>query len=181
MRRNAHIVQSIDPEEFGLPPRRKFEFGGADYNKDSSDDESSGTDSEREKRPPERKPTRRELNAQPEILEHRRQIKRFRRQAAKERHKERMRKIQYFRDSRRDRYIRGESLPPLSEEDPGDDTDLRRLDYLLLEYMENGDLNKFLQRLQESGRGPIPNRVLWAFWLCRMYSHASNGDESMEI
>lgn len=174
------MVQSIDPEEFGLPPRRKFEFGEADYDKDSSEDESSGTDSEREKRPPKRKPTRRELNAHPEILQHRREVKRLRRQAAKDRHKEWTTKLQRIRDSRRDRYIDGESLPPLSEEDPGDDMDLRRLDYLLLEYMENGDLSKFLLRLQESGRRPIPNRVLWAFWLCRMYSHASNEVESLE-
>lgn len=169
MRRAAHIVQSIDPEELGLPPRRRFEVNELGYDQDSSEEESSGTGSEREKRSSRQKPTRRELNAHPEILEQRRARKQARRQAARQRHKDRLAKMTHIRESRLRRYILGESLPPLSEEDPGDDMDSRRPDYLLLEYMENGDLHQFLQRMQESGQRTIPNRVLWAFWLCRTY------------
>lgn len=169
MRRNAHVVQSIDPEEFGLPPRRAYPFG-APGDEDSSEDDSSGSDSEREKQPPKRKPTRRELNAQPEMLEQRLARRLARRKAARQRYQDRKMKLITIREGRLRRYILGESLPQLSQEDPGDDRDLRRLDYLLLEYMENGDLHQFIQRMQASGRQTIPNRVLWAFWLCRMYS-----------
>ncbi|KAL7625013.1 hypothetical protein AAE478_004227 [Parahypoxylon ruwenzoriense] len=51
-----------------------------------------------------------------------------------------------------------------------------RRDYIILEYLENGDIAHLIYKLVESegqiGVGqrfdkPVPNRVLWAFWLCR--------------
>ncbi|CAJ2510935.1 Uu.00g065600.m01.CDS01 [Anthostomella pinea] len=39
-----------------------------------------------------------------------------------------------------------------------------QLDYLLLEYVENGDLREVIGKVNQSG-GRIPNRVLWNFWL----------------
>ncbi len=44
-----------------------------------------------------------------------------------------------------------------------------RKDFIVLEYMENGDLSNLIYKLVEDKAtgGRIPNRVLWAFWLCR--------------
>ncbi|KAI8964237.1 kinase-like domain-containing protein [Daldinia sp. FL1419] len=48
----------------------------------------------------------------------------------------------------------------------------RRRDYLLLEYLEGGDLRGLIKRLTQAapGRGTgvtkIPNRILWMIWLC---------------
>ncbi|KAI1645119.1 kinase-like domain-containing protein [Daldinia loculata] len=49
-----------------------------------------------------------------------------------------------------------------------------RNDYLLLEYIEGGDLRMLINRISEATPGPggpggvtpIPNRILWALWLC---------------
>ncbi|KAH6655892.1 hypothetical protein BKA67DRAFT_251365 [Truncatella angustata] len=44
-----------------------------------------------------------------------------------------------------------------------------RRDFILLEYMQNGSLGGLIDRLVKEGGGDlveIPNRVLWAFWLC---------------
>ncbi|KAI1342945.1 hypothetical protein F5Y15DRAFT_371434 [Xylariaceae sp. FL0016] len=43
-----------------------------------------------------------------------------------------------------------------------------RRDFIVLEFLENGDLASLITKLREdkNGDGEIPNRVLWAFWLC---------------
>ncbi|RYP84097.1 hypothetical protein DL769_001242 [Monosporascus sp. CRB-8-3] len=43
-----------------------------------------------------------------------------------------------------------------------------RRDFTILEYVENGDLANLIHKLAEDKRtnGRVPNRVLWAFWLC---------------
>ncbi|KAI0122736.1 kinase-like domain-containing protein [Daldinia grandis] len=49
-----------------------------------------------------------------------------------------------------------------------------RKDYLLLEYIEGGDLRVLIERISEATPGPgrsgavttVPNRILWALWLC---------------
>lgn len=51
----------------------------------------------------------------------------------------------------------------------------KRRDFIVLEFMENGDLasliHKLVRETQAAGNtivaGRVPNRVLWAFWLCR--------------
>lgn len=44
-----------------------------------------------------------------------------------------------------------------------------RHDYVILEFVENGDLAHLIQRI-EKAKGDktkrVPNRVLWSFWLC---------------
>ncbi|RYP46223.1 hypothetical protein DL768_007542 [Monosporascus sp. mg162] len=43
-----------------------------------------------------------------------------------------------------------------------------RRDFTILEYVENGDLANLIYKLAEDKEtnGRVPNRVLWAFWLC---------------
>ncbi|RYP05106.1 hypothetical protein DL764_004022 [Monosporascus ibericus] len=45
-----------------------------------------------------------------------------------------------------------------------------RRDFTILEYLENGDLSNLIYKLAEDKEtnGRVPNRVLWAFWLCRL-------------
>jgi hypothetical protein len=38
-------------------------------------------------------------------------------------------------------------------------------DYLILEFVENGDLSNLIGKVVEERRR-IPNRILWRFWLC---------------
>lgn len=45
-------------------------------------------------------------------------------------------------------------------------------DYIVLEYVQNGELAGLIYKLsadmrQNGADGRIPNRVLWSFWLCR--------------
>ena len=39
-------------------------------------------------------------------------------------------------------------------------------EFMILEFMENGDLNSLLNRSNQVSSAPIPNRVLWSFFLC---------------
>ena len=40
-------------------------------------------------------------------------------------------------------------------------------DFVIFEYLENGDLSSLINRLGRSRKNhKIPNRVLWSFWLC---------------
>ncbi|KAI0131026.1 kinase-like domain-containing protein [Daldinia grandis] len=52
--------------------------------------------------------------------------------------------------------------------DPNDP--MFRHDYLILEFVENGDLTHLIQRIESSKLDNkvkrVPNRVLWSFWLC---------------
>ncbi|RYO84132.1 hypothetical protein DL766_001852 [Monosporascus sp. MC13-8B] len=47
--------------------------------------------------------------------------------------------------------------------------DRARRDFTILEYVENGDLANLIYKLTEDKEtnGRVPNRVLWAFWLCQ--------------
>lgn len=42
-------------------------------------------------------------------------------------------------------------------------------DHILLEYMDYGDLEQMLIRVNTHFPEPIPNRILWSFFLCREF------------
>lgn len=39
--------------------------------------------------------------------------------------------------------------------------------YIIIEYIENGTLEAFLRKRRVAGLGRLPNRVMWAIFLCR--------------
>ncbi|KAI1075635.1 hypothetical protein F5B20DRAFT_558852 [Whalleya microplaca] len=145
MKHAAHCVQIIHPPEIGQDPLARYQKRPVED--DSSDAaESSGDDSVAEQPPP--KKTRSQLLAtgQAEL------------RAKHQRH--------FARIQARDnppRRTRGQGPP----EEP-------REDYLLLEYVPNGDLQNLILKIQDlvdaaEERGEtfeIPNRILWSMWLC---------------
>lgn len=46
-------------------------------------------------------------------------------------------------------------------------TDRTRKDYMLLEYVEGGNLLTLIDKMVVNKNRYIPNRVLWQLWLCR--------------
>ncbi|RYP26497.1 hypothetical protein DL767_008001 [Monosporascus sp. MG133] len=71
------------------------------------------------------------------------------------------------RERKRSLRTRGKGKEPAlpddedADADPGDEAH----DYILLEYMKNGDMANMLYRLNEQDE-KVPNRVLWSFFLC---------------
>ncbi|KAI8964733.1 kinase-like domain-containing protein [Daldinia sp. FL1419] len=62
----------------------------------------------------------------------------------------------------------------LAEAVPWDVNPVNRHDYIILEYMDNGNLSHLIQRIEKSyiaqEQKRVPNRVLWSFWLCLVRS-----------
>ncbi|KAI1471306.1 kinase-like domain-containing protein [Daldinia caldariorum] len=59
----------------------------------------------------------------------------------------------------------------IRDRDPNDpENPLSRHDYIILEYLGNGDLGHLIQRIEKASlpreEKRVPNRVLWSFWLC---------------
>ena len=46
---------------------------------------------------------------------------------------------------------------------------------MVSEYLENGTLTGLYYRMNRHGNLSLPNRVLWAFWLCSEYPHPVPG------
>ncbi|KAJ3558723.1 hypothetical protein NPX13_g9655 [Xylaria arbuscula] len=146
--RAAHIVQVIPRSKVGMPEQTRHILHTPLVWEDSStEEEDSGDDSYGDE------PTEKVLNARKSRAQQQTQEDR---QARERRHARRQRRLR-----RLTRRRRREMLNP--NPDPRFQVD--RKDFLLLEFIENGDLEGFLKRvdLQEKD---IPNRVLWAFWLC---------------
>lgn len=56
----------------------------------------------------------------------------------------------------------------------------RKKDFLVLEFVEGGDLYNLIAKLREGG-ARIPQRVMWSWWLCRRYTLSGNeGEENIE-
>ncbi|RYP46737.1 hypothetical protein DL768_007084 [Monosporascus sp. mg162] len=71
------------------------------------------------------------------------------------------------RERKRSLRTRGKGKEPAmpDDEDAGADAGDEDHDYILLEYMKNGDMANMLYRLNEQDE-KVPNRVLWSFFLC---------------
>ncbi|OTA94629.1 hypothetical protein M434DRAFT_10577 [Hypoxylon sp. CO27-5] len=140
--RSAHCIQMIDPKGTGQNAREILIPLPSD---DSSiDEDSSGNESG----------TRAKFR---QGRDNKRKRRRNRRRS------EMSRKIA------RTRYIRREDEIRNYNQAYDADGNLPQNDFIIFEYLENGDLADFIARLAEHRHSPIsriPNRVLWAFWLC---------------
>ncbi|KAK6073202.1 hypothetical protein SCUP234_08800 [Seiridium cupressi] len=132
MRRSAHCVQLIEPQNAGLP--RREPWLEKDPLDDSSAEEESDYDDDGASRPRRRPQAR----------------KRGDRSQAYWVNKDRIHVERYQRVKRQ-----------ILDRGRGD-----RKDYILLEFMENGCLAGLINKLAEDPNSSIPNRILWAFWLC---------------
>ncbi|KAH9900246.1 hypothetical protein F4778DRAFT_782355 [Xylariomycetidae sp. FL2044] len=162
--RAAHCVQMIHREDVGLEPSRKFKFDLID-DADSSDgenDDSSGDES-RADGP--------ESSSENESMVDVQETRRYRWQnnvpsfiAKHGAWKTRM-FMKSVQVNARNNWIQrirdGEDVDQYTR----DKYDLNRMDYILLEFVENGDVGHLIYKLNEHGQ-TVPNRVLWAFWLC---------------
>ncbi|KAK9772779.1 putative serine threonine protein kinase protein [Seiridium cardinale] len=132
MRRSAHCVQLIEPQNVGLP--RREPWLEKDPLDDSSAEEESDYDDDGASRPRRRPQAR----------------KRGDRSQAYWANKDRIH-VERYQRVKRQILDRGRGA---------------RKDYILLEFMENGSLAGLINKLAEDPESPIPDRILWAFWLC---------------
>ncbi|KAI0139445.1 kinase-like domain-containing protein [Hypoxylon sp. NC0597] len=140
VKQSAHCIQMIDPKETGKRAREILVPLSDDDS--STDGGSSGNESGTE-----------------HALKERRQRKRKRR--LNRRRSEWSRKMAMTRHTYRQRQI------SLNNQAYTEDVNKPQRDFIIFEYMENGDLAGLIHRLAEDPEGGrVPNRVLWAFWLC---------------
>ncbi|KAK6955415.1 hypothetical protein Daesc_003052 [Daldinia eschscholtzii] len=155
----AHVLQAIDPAEVQLPPQNKFPFRRIDRHDSSSgeDDGSSGEESRSDTEAPEPPSRRWQLENEPErMLE--------KRTAHEERIQIRRREIGLWDENARaiaKARSKGQSVDPTILEE----WDIDHKDYLLLEFMELGDLAHVITKITRLNDWP-PNRVFWSFWNC---------------
>ncbi|OTA88769.1 hypothetical protein M434DRAFT_374553 [Hypoxylon sp. CO27-5] len=156
--RAAHCIQQIKPEDIGLKPKSKFRFELPDFLDSSSEDsQSSGEESRDDEAPSPPVPTRRwRMTHEPEYMADK-----------ADRHRDRINRIE-------ERNAEREGMLIIAEEDAAEglelkfdpkDWDADHRDYMVLEFMEHGDLAHLLFKIIESGE-VVPNRILWNFWLC---------------
>ncbi|KAI1765887.1 hypothetical protein GGR53DRAFT_248068 [Hypoxylon sp. FL1150] len=166
MARAAHCVQIINPEELGLPSRKPFEFDHPDQlNEDSEED--SGDDDESIpdlNEPLDEGPDRKWM-----ILNRNRDFKdkleNWQQYDQDQKQKIQQRDYIKYLESKRTGDAKGKGKENgLRDYDPAA-WDLDRKDFILSEYLENGDLGNFISRLGEA-KEMVPNRVLWQFFLC---------------
>ncbi|KAI1381664.1 kinase-like protein [Hypoxylon crocopeplum] len=161
MSRAAHVIQTINPQDVGMPP--KVDFGPLEipYSDDSSTEgDSSGEDSRDNTAP--RPPIKRRL-----ALRNRLDQLEQKRQAHEARMRDR-RNIQELRQRMIEQLdAQGSRLIPVGDITAEDlvRNQVDRKDFILLEYMQHGDMAHFIYKLNDLDRN-VPNRVLWSFWLC---------------
>ncbi|RYP58611.1 hypothetical protein DL769_008866 [Monosporascus sp. CRB-8-3] len=157
----AHCIQLIDPERIGMKKQQPYKFARSELIDSSSEGGLSGDESPGDEPPKKVQRTRRARLADKE--EASRMRKRLRQRVKRdaemeEKIEERERRLERRRKAGgKGKFIGG-----------GDDDDewqLDHKDYLLLEFVENGDLSNFIMKLNEKNLR-VPNRILWSFWLC---------------
>ncbi|KAI0142448.1 kinase-like protein [Hypoxylon sp. NC0597] len=156
--RAAHCIQQIKPEDIGLNPRTKFQYELPDmFDSSSEDSQSSGEESREDEPPSLQVPTRRwRTTHDPEYM------------AEKElRHRERIRQATERNEERQGMLFLAEEEIENGRQPDFDlnDWDADHKDYMVLEFMEHGDLAHFIYKVNELGE-EVPNRVLWSFWIC---------------
>lgn len=138
VRHSQHVIQERNPRTIG---KERLECARL---RPSSDDSSSPADSSGDESAPsdvepEPKPKRKRLDRN-DIRNRKRRIRN--------------------RIGAYDRDVEQKHNAANNDPDPSNNRD-----YLLLEYMENGDLQQLIWRLNEQ-KQTCPNRVLWSFWVC---------------
>ncbi|KAI0846554.1 kinase-like protein [Daldinia vernicosa] len=157
MSRAAHVIQAIDPVEVGMPPKTKFVFPEVPRYDSSDEGESSGDES-RSDEPAQGVPTRRwRMENEPEQMLEKIRL-----------HEERLaaRRAELSTWAKTFKTVstlisRGEEVDPQLIRS----WDLEYKDFLLLEFMQLGDLAHAISKIHGMD-GNIPNRVLWSFWHC---------------
>ncbi|KAI1101321.1 kinase-like protein [Jackrogersella minutella] len=136
MARAAHCIQMIEPQALYLPPPPELQHPKPLLDDSSEEEESSGDESSNEVRPPRKR--RRDITSA-EIAQ------------------------------KKESYDRRRLAWELDIYRQGPFTSHRK-DYLILEYVSGGNLENLIFKLvrARSADRPtlIPNRVLWALWLC---------------
>ncbi|KAI1083986.1 kinase-like protein [Whalleya microplaca] len=156
MARAAHCIQRIDPQSVGMEPTKPYAFEEPRLWDSSAEEDSSGDESVADERPPEPKTRRWLWDNERETIDKRSRDYTTRFDATMKRINDRDDRL-YERDERRAKGL------PDKEDDA--EWDLDHKDYLLLEFVENGDLTRLICKLNDMKEN-IPNRVLWSFWLC---------------
>lgn len=139
MRKSAHIVQVIDRKDIGKEySRRPPVIWDLDQDDSSFYEDSSGDDSADNSLPHPQRRPRAVYSAR----------ERAAKDAAWRRHQRELAWEYNLPGERRRRN--------------------KRMDFIIQEYLENGDLAHLIYKLEAGGRAGtrIPNRVLWSFWLC---------------
>ncbi|KAI1503527.1 kinase-like protein [Biscogniauxia marginata] len=157
--RAAHCIQLIDPERIGLPPKEPFRFGQTPYMDTSDEGESSGEESRGEEPIPRPKTRRQKMQEDPGLMIQRQERLEIREQLMEDQREDRNERLN-------ERYLfntTGRGSPASRNDNDMWQLDYR--DYLLLEFVENGDLANLIWRIGEQ-KERVPNRVLWSFWLC---------------
>jgi hypothetical protein len=144
VRRSQHIVRMYNPEDLGLTvsPGPRLEFDEVDDSDPPLLDSGDDSPSDEEPMP-----------------------KRRRQDYTKTQLKRKKKQIEAAYWKRTDRLsiagrtpIHDATVAPMG-----------RRDFILLEYMPNGNLESLIARLNEADE-VCPNRVLWSFWVCRTYT-----------
>ncbi|KAI1106785.1 kinase-like protein [Jackrogersella minutella] len=165
--RAAHCIQAIDPEDIDLEPKAPFEYDELDE-LDSSGGETSSDNDEEEIQPKDGwiRDGRRWIRA---TRRWKWENKRLDLDLKYQEHMDRVQRQHDLIKLRRDVQRRLKKSDSDSNADSDYESmrqfDLLHKDYLLLEFMENGDLAHFIYKLNELNE-VVPNRVLWSFWLC---------------
>ncbi|KAI1325851.1 kinase-like domain-containing protein [Xylariaceae sp. FL0255] len=152
LKRAAHTVQHIPREDVGLPPNRPFPTDWPKVMNDTSSESDESGDESYDDAPTPRAARHAKQNRRQQIAA---DPERF--TTRKDRYEQRVTRARWELANRR-RAIEQGSQDPRWQID--------RKDFLLLEWVENGDLYNLISRLNERNVTQIPNRVLWGFWLC---------------
>lgn len=158
MARAAHCIQVINPADVGIWGRKRYRYNMPDPF-DSSDDGASSSGSEsREDERVDQDPWRRTRRWQMQFTPH----------MVNAKHRRHVERLRTMSELWRQRNEAAKDLEDMPESDPRYDLwDFGHKDFLLLEFMENGDLGGLLAKIAgQKDQVRIPNRVLWSFWLC---------------
>ncbi|KAI1290490.1 kinase-like domain-containing protein [Xylaria venustula] len=148
--RAAHVVQVLPRSRVGLPPQRPSPYPIQSPDDSSSSENDSGDDS---------------YDDRPSV--------KVTRNASKTRAQQERDNPGAFRDKKRKHRARVAKARRLQiarstgieQPNPDPRWQADRKEFLLLEFVENGDLEKLIIRLNQDNE-EVPNRVLWGFWLC---------------
>ncbi|KAI5864307.1 kinase-like protein [Durotheca rogersii] len=157
--RAAHCIQRIDPTELNVIPNKPFEFEPPDLLDSSSEEGESSGEESREDEPVDKPPIkRRRWRLRNDAAAMNEKHKKWRERTATRKKKIMDRSLRIHQIH----HLRATGLPNLSFPS---DLDVLRMDYLLLEFMENGDVAHLIYKINDLGE-KVPNRVLWSFWSC---------------
>ncbi|KAI0964784.1 kinase-like domain-containing protein [Xylaria arbuscula] len=148
--RAAHVVQVVPRSRVGLPPQRPSPYP-IQRSDDSSSSENGSGDESYDDQPSDKVAKNASRTRAQQENDNRAEFRNKRR-----RFRARVRRV---------KRLQAERSAGLAQPNPDPMWQADRKEHLLLEFAENGDLEKLIIRLNQDNED-VPNRVLWGFWLC---------------